>query len=131
MNRHALDALEFDRVLDLVAGYATSDLGAEAVRAREPTAEEHAVATSLDQVDEMVSWLIRDESWAPPLIPDVRGPLHRLATLGSVLSESEFVGVLGLLVAARAVRSAMLPQSSQFARLAALAGALLKDERRR
>ncbi|UCC49272.1 MAG: hypothetical protein JSV41_03590, partial [Gemmatimonadota bacterium] len=128
MNRHALDALEFDRVLEIVAGYATSELGTEAVRALQPVPEPQAVAATLDEVDEMVSWLIRDESWAPPFIPDIRGPLNRLDLEGSVWSESELVGALRLLVGARSARRSLLPQSSQFRRLGELASGLLKDE---
>ena len=104
MNRHALDALEFDRVLDIVAGYATSEPGADAVRALLPVPEREAVAHALDHVDEMASWLIRDEAWSPPFIPDIRKPLERLAVVGSMWSEGELVGALRLLGSARAVR---------------------------
>jgi len=79
MNRHALDALEFDRVLEIVSGYATSEMGAEAVQGLGPVAGRAAVSEELDHVDEMVSWLIRDEEWSPPSLPDVRSPLNRLA----------------------------------------------------
>jgi DNA mismatch repair protein MutS2 len=129
MNRHALDALEFDRVLDIVAGYATSEPGADAVRALLPVPDREAVAHALDHVDEMVSWLIRDEAWSPPLIPDVRKPLERLAVAGSIWSEAELVGALRLLGAARAVRRSILPQSSQFQLLRELASGLVKDEK--
>jgi DNA mismatch repair protein MutS2 len=129
MNRHALDALEFSRVLEVVAGYATSELGAEAVCKRRPVPVEDEVAAALDAVDEMVSWLIRDESWAPPLTPDVRAPLERLAVEGSVLSESELTAVLRLLAAARWTRRSILPQATEFQRLGDLASGLLKDER--
>ncbi len=129
MNRHALDALEFDRVLDIVAGYASSELGGAAVRALQPSKHAEVVTAALDQVDEMVSWLIRDESWVPPSIPDVRSPLNRLAVERSALSESELVGVMRLLAAARSVRRSLLPQSSQFPHLGELASGLLKDEK--
>lgn len=128
MNRHALEALEFERVLEIVAGYATSELGAEAVRALQPVPDPQAVAAALDEVDEMVSWLIRDESWAPPVIPDIAGPLDRLAVEGSVWTEGELVGALRLLRGARDVRRALLPQASRFTRLGGLADGLLKDE---
>jgi dsDNA-specific endonuclease/ATPase MutS2 len=96
MNEHTLVALEFHRVLQVVAGYATSEPGAEAVRALRPVPDGAAVAAVLDEVDEMVGWLIRDESWAPPIIPDIEGPLDRLAIEGSVWTEGELVGVLHL-----------------------------------
>ena len=37
MNSHALSVLEFPRVLEVVAGFATSDLGAKRLRALAPT----------------------------------------------------------------------------------------------
>ncbi|UCF18968.1 MAG: Smr/MutS family protein [Gemmatimonadota bacterium] len=129
MNQHALDALEFARVLDIVAGYATCEPGAEAVRALRPQSDAALVARALDQIDEMVGWLIRDESWAPPLIPDLRGPLKRLAIRGSVWSEGELIAAKRLLIAAREVRRALLPQASDYPHLGALASGLLKDEK--
>ena len=131
MNAHALSALEFDRVLGIVAGYATSEPGAEAVRALAPVPERTAVADALDRVDEMVGWLIRDEDWTPPLIPDVRSALAHLDVEGSVWSEAELAGASRLLGAARAVRRAVLPHASRFPRLGALADGLLEDEKLR
>ncbi len=129
MNRHALDALEFDRVLAVVAGCATSEPGAAAVRALEPSPDPALVAGALERVDEMVSWLLGDERWAPPFLPKIRGPLERLGIEGSVWSESELTAGLRLLAGARSVRRALLPRASEFPRLGALASALLKDEK--
>ena len=56
MNEHTLVALEFYRVLQVVAEYATSEPGAEAVRALRPVRDGAVVAAALDEVDEMVSW---------------------------------------------------------------------------
>ena len=39
MNSHALSVLEFPRVLEVVAGFATSDLGARRIRAFAPTVD--------------------------------------------------------------------------------------------
>jgi DNA mismatch repair protein MutS2 len=129
MNQHTLVALEFSRVLNVIAGYATSEPGAEAVRSLKPVSEPDRVAAALDEVDEMVSWLIRDESWAPPFIPDIEAPLERLALEGTVWSEAQLTGALRLLKGAREVRSSLLPQASQFKRLGDLAFGLLKDEK--
>lgn len=128
MNRHALEALEFDRVLRVVAGYATSRPGAEAVRSLEPVPDLDAVAAELDAVDEMVSWLIRDEGWAPPLIPDIGEPLDHLAVEGTTWSEAELTDALRLLASARWVRRSLLPQSSRFTRLGELADGLFQDD---
>ncbi len=128
MNRHALEALEFDRVLQIVAAQATSEPGAEAVLELRPTDRREDVAAALDRVDEMVSWLIHDEKWMPPLIPDLRRPLKRLSTEGSVWSVAELIGALQLLRGARAVARAILPESDRFPRLSELAAGLLRDD---
>ncbi len=127
MSQHALDALEFGRVLEIVAAYATSEAGAESVRTRRPVNDVRAVAEELDVVDEMVSWLIREEEWAPPLIPDLREPVRRLAVQGSVWSQGELTDALRLLKSARSVRRSILPHSSGFPRVVAVVAGLLKD----
>ncbi len=129
MNRHALDALEFDRVLDIVSGYATSEPGSESVRQLLPLVDRNSINAALDQVDEMVGWLIRGEDWGPPLIPDIRKPLRRLAIHGSIWSEVELIAAKRLLSGARAVRRDLLPNASRFPRLGDLAYGLLKDEK--
>jgi len=128
MNRHALDALEFDRVLEIVATYATSELGAEAVLELRPSPDAEVVAESLHATDEMVSWRLRDEGWAPPYIPNLEAPLERLAVAGAMWSEAQLVDALRILEGAREVRRAILPVSERFPRLARLAGRLIKDE---
>ena len=128
MNRHALDALEFERVLDIVSAHTTSDLGAESVRGLRPRPDREEVADSLAHTDEMVSWLLREEGWAPPLIPDLRVPLERLLVEGVVWTEAQLIAALHLLSGARDVRRAILPASERVPRLAALASGLVKDD---
>ena len=128
MREHALEALEFHRVLDVVAGYATSDAGAEAVRARRPDNDPGFIANQLDQVDEMVSWLIRDPNWAPPDFPDIREQLNRLSVSGAIWNVGELAGGLRLMLAAREARKSVLPHASEFEHLRELAGDLFKDE---
>jgi hypothetical protein len=47
MNRHALEVLEFPAVLDHVAGYAASSLGADAVRISIRPADESTLTPTL------------------------------------------------------------------------------------
>jgi DNA mismatch repair protein MutS2 len=84
MNRHALRVLQFPAVLDVVAGRATSTLGAAAVRALEPIPEATRIEAELARVDAVMSFLSRTDGWAPPAIPDLRADLKRLAKPGSV-----------------------------------------------
>ncbi len=84
MNRHALQVLQLPEALDLVAGYASSPLGAEAVRALEPSDALAWVDEELRGVDQMVGLLLRVDDFVIPALPDLRGPLRRLALEGSV-----------------------------------------------
>jgi len=82
MNAHALGVLQFHEVLELVAKFAASPLGAAAVRALEPSDARVWVEAELRRVDQMVGFLLRSEGWlaAPiPDLPDRRGesPLRR------------------------------------------------------
>ncbi len=128
MKEHALKALEFQRVLDVVSGYATSEPGARAIQALRPITEQHLIAARLDQVDEMVTWLIREPDWVPPELPDVAEALERLGLEGSVLSELELVDVLRLLNSAHSARRSMPPPKTQFDRLGELSAGLFKND---
>ncbi len=83
MNAHALAVLQLDEALRVVAGYASSPLGAEAVRALVPSDARAWVEGELRRVDQMVGFLLRADDWAIPALPDLRNPLRRLAIEGA------------------------------------------------
>ncbi|MBW3572981.1 MAG: hypothetical protein KY467_17940, partial [Gemmatimonadetes bacterium] len=85
MNPHALNVLEYREALDLVARFASSGLGADAVRALEPSADRGFVEPELARVEEMRAFLRGDAGWSEPAIPDVREGLRKLRVEGSVL----------------------------------------------
>src|SRR5215213_3634629 len=129
MNSHALAVLEYREALDLVARNASSALGAEAVRALEPSADLGWIEPELARVDEMRVFLGGDTGWGLPAIPDVREPLRRLRVEGSVLDGPHLRGIATLLASARATRRALGGQGERFPRLAMLAGGLLDAEK--
>jgi len=101
VNSHALSVLEFPRVLDVVAGFATSDLGAARIRALVPTTDrswldhEHAVVAAMRAV-------VRDENpWHPGPIPDLAGPISRLRVEGSMWTGIELIAGQTLLRSSR------------------------------
>jgi DNA mismatch repair protein MutS2 len=101
VNSHALSVLEFPRVLDVVAGFATSDLGAARIRALVPTTDrswldhEHAVVAAMRAV-------VRDENpWHPGPIPDLAGPINRLRVEGSMWTGIELIAGQTLLRSSR------------------------------
>lgn len=133
MNRHALDVLQFPEALRLVAGQASSPLGAEAVRALEPSDSPAFVIDELRRVDQMSSFLFRAQDWTMPPLPDARSALKRLGVAGSVLDGAELRDVAIVLQGSAATRRAILQHEDDHPLLAAVGRRMTKredDERR-
>lgn len=124
---HVLTRLEWPDVLDRIAGFALSDLGAEHVRRLVPETTLEAAEAALTRADEMIGLLLKFE-WSPPVIPDVRDPLRRLAVEGSVLDVSELEGVSILLGSARLTRTDLRRHPEELASLAELGSRMLVAE---
>ena len=107
MNRHALSVLQFDKVLAVVAGYASSALGAARVRALEPTADLGALEPEHSRVSAMRSLVTSDDGWAQQPIPDVERPLTRLRVEGTTLDGRELRDVATLLRSSRLTSEAL------------------------
>lgn len=88
--------LEFDKVRDLLAGYAASSLGRDLARAVEPSTDPAQVRHEVSLVSEMVSAL--DAGHAPPLggLRDVRLVVRR-AAIGTMLSAEQLLEVAEML----------------------------------
>lgn len=99
----ALAALEFQAVLDVVAGYAAGPLGAAQLRARQPTADIGWIRWELALVGEILAVLRRGDRLEVPPVPELKGALGRLRMEGSVLEISELAAVKVTLSAGRAV----------------------------
>ena len=65
MDTHTLGLLEFDKVRELLAGYAASSLGRDLCRAVEPSTNVEQIRSELALVSEMV--LALEQNQAPPL----------------------------------------------------------------
>jgi DNA mismatch repair protein MutS2 len=129
MNPHALNVLEYRDALDIVARYASSALGAEAVRALEPSADLGWIEPELARVDQMRGFLRGDSGWYIPAIPDVRDPLRKLRVEGSVLDGTQLRDVATLLASSRVTRRAIQGQAAAFPLLAMLGNALVESEK--
>jgi len=101
VNAHALSVLELPRALDVVAGHATSDLGAARVRSLAPTTDRTWLDREHSRVAAMRSAVQGDEPWRPDPIPDLSGPLTRLRVVGSIWTGLELVAAATLLRSAR------------------------------
>ncbi len=99
MPRPALQVLEFDRVLEHVAGFTATPAGREMVRGLRPSADPTAVRARLDAVAEVVRFLEPRSDWAFPSVPGAGAAVARLEREGSVLPAAELAGLGGLLAA--------------------------------
>ncbi len=116
----ALDALEFEVALEVVAEYAVGPLGAEALRARRPSADADWIRFELAYVGEIVALLRRGESVSIAPVPELRGALGRLRVEGSVLELGELVDIKSTLAAGRAVAAELERVAESCPRVAAL-----------
>src|SRR5574337_82482 len=104
----ALDVLEFDAALTLVAGFAAGPLGAARVRGRRPTDDAVGARLELSRVAEAAALLRSGEGLAAEPVPDVARTLARLRIGGAVLEGSDLAALRRMLAAARRVRASLL-----------------------
>lgn len=126
MNSHGLDVLEFPGVLDVVAGYAASPMGAAAVRALAPSDARAWIDGELDRVEQMMGFLVRVEDWSIPPIPDLRQALRRLGPAGGAWDAPTLRDAGVLMRSARDVRSSALPHAEAFPGVADVARRMAK-----
>jgi dsDNA-specific endonuclease/ATPase MutS2 len=123
MNQHALGVLEFDAALALVAGHASSALGAERVRELRPVSERAAIEREHARVSVMRSIVDGDAAWHPQPLVDVRSALSRLRVEGASLSAAELLGVRNILRSSR-----LSAESLRDERIPAVTIAMLRSE---
>jgi DNA mismatch repair protein MutS2 len=128
MNRHALQVLQYPEALAVVAGHASSALGAEAVRALLPSDSLAIVRDELLRVDQMSAFFFRAQDWQMPPLPDARGALKRLSLPGSVLEGTELRDIAVLVRGSDATRRAVLQHADDYPLLAALAEQLVAGD---
>lgn len=129
MSRRALQVLEFDRVLEFVAGFAATAAGRESVRALRPASDRETVRARLAAVDETSRFMEDRSDWVFPPVPDARPVLGRLARDGSVLDGAGVATLGAVLTAGRIVDRALAEGTEGLPALHALGGRLLSNPR--
>ena len=104
MNAHALRVLEYPRVLELVAGRATSELGAGRVRALEPRTDRDWLEQEHARVAATRTMVQGDQPWHPEPLPDLTAALTRLRVEGASWRGTELLAGAQLLRSSRRTR---------------------------
>jgi DNA mismatch repair protein MutS2 len=96
-------ALEFDSVLELVAGAANGPLGAASVRARRPVTDLDWIREELTRVEELARLQRGGKGLVAEAVPELARSLARLRIAGAVLDGSELLAFRQTLTAGRLV----------------------------
>jgi DNA mismatch repair protein MutS2 len=107
VNAHALSVLELPRVLEFVAGHATSALGAARINALAPSSDIAELEREQARVAAVRAIITGDEPWHPAAIPDVTAALSRLRVEGSRWGGPELLGAATLLRSSRRTKQAL------------------------
>lgn len=130
MNSHALSVLEFHRVLDVVAERATSEEGAERVRALRPTTDASWIEREQSRAFAVRSLIASEARWAPYAIPAPRRSLERLRVENALLGTADFMSIRALLRSSRttldSLKDPRLPIAAR-AVLQPVTGRLIRD----
>ncbi len=119
MDAHTLDLLEFDKVRELVAGYAFCSLGKDLARQAQPSTHVDSIRAEIALVSEMADVL--GEGNSPPLagLHDVR-LLTRRAAIGAMLSADQLLEVAATLTCTGNVYRFRMRLGPRYQRLIAL-----------
>lgn len=107
MNRHALDVLEFPRVLDVVAGRTVSTLGAARVRALWPSRDRDWIDREHARVFAVRALRAGDPPLRPEPTPDLTAAIERLRVPGTSWTGENLRDAMWLLQSARRTRDAL------------------------
>ncbi|MFP3949433.1 MAG: endonuclease MutS2, partial [Longimicrobiales bacterium] len=127
MNAHALEVLEFHRVLERVASRASSEQGRERIRRLRPSPDLVFLREEFARIGETVFLQTARAGWAPPTVPDARAGLRKLEIAGAVLEPVELYSLGAVLRSGRLLAESLLEDPEEIPGLARLARRLLRD----
>ena len=96
MNQKALKTLEYNKILELLEGYATSTLGKDLCRNLKPLSNLAEIETMQQETADALSRIYKKGSLSFSGVRDIRGSLKRLE-IGSTLGTGELLAVCNLL----------------------------------
>jgi DNA mismatch repair protein MutS2 len=127
MTGHALDVLEFERVLERIAARASSEAGKLRVLALRPRTSADVVVIELDRVAAVMRFVDAAPTGAPGSVFDVSDDLAMLAAAGAVLDASAIYRVGRLLGASRGLALEMTRHDGTYPELESIRAALVEE----
>lgn len=124
MSRSALEVLEFDRLKEIVAGFATCAPGRRAIEQLEPGQDRDALAHEFALLREAIAHLRAGSELGFGSLADPEGWLARLGMMTSVLSSAELLDAVSLIETATGLRQTFKGEGSKFPLLAGRVAAL-------
>ncbi len=128
MSAHALEVLEFGRVLDRIADRAASDLARRWIRSLAPSRDLAAIRTELARVGSVMRFVEEKPAWGMPTVPDARRALRDLAPEGAVLEPLELYGISVLLGSSRSLAVELDRREHGFSELTTVRERLVEDK---
>jgi DNA mismatch repair protein MutS2 len=126
MSDHALEVLEFGRVLERISARASSEPGRRRIQLLRPRADRDGVVRELGRVEALMRFVDEAPEWGMPPIPDADGALARLAIEGAVLDPGELYRIGVLLGSSRRVASELDARQGRYPELEATRARLLE-----
>jgi len=124
---HALEVLEFGRVLACVAERASSELARERIRALVPGRAPDGVRRELSRVGAAMRFTEEKPGWGLSPVPDARTPLRHLGAEGAVLEPLQRHALGTLLTSSRLVASEMDAREAGYEELSTVRERLVQD----
>jgi len=124
MSRPAEETLEFRKLIEIVAGFATCAPGRRAIQALELRQDREALAAEFALIREAVAYLRSGAELGFGSLADPQDWLARLAVPAAVLSSAELLDAVSLIETATGLRQAFQGDAAKFRLLAARAAAL-------
>lgn len=126
MTEHALEVLEFGRVLQRIAGRAASEPGRARLLALRPLSDAEAVRRELARVAAVMRFHEAAPSWGPGAIPDVKDALGQLGTEGVLVEAIDLYRVGIVLTSSRTLAAELDRHPGGYPELSTLRESLLE-----
>ncbi len=117
----AVQLLEFDKILEQIAGVALCPISIEQIRALQPSNQADQIQRRLDELTEMRAVLDYDDNFPLSSLPDLRPALQHLRIANRSLEIRQLIELAQFLAGARRVRGYLVARREKYPLLAEIA----------